>query len=209
MADSYGTGYGVEVVNAPDLKCGIDHAGKYQNFRKAWPQLLADRFGAEIEGTVYSGKGLTRGKWATDVDGLIDYYPRANPDPARQNDPPLFDLASWVPDVIVLVQGTVDNGIADFRNVYRDFVVKQLRARAPDAHLFLVVPGYVARDRWIDVVNSVARERNDAGDLRVYPVIPGVEEPHEMTGCGYHGAPEYHQRIAREIGEVVAAKTGW
>lgn len=211
MADSYGTGYGIEVLNAPELRCpgGIDHAGRFQNFRKAWPQLLADRFGAEIEGTVYSGKGLTRGKWATDIDGLIDYYPRSNPDPARQNEPPLFDLGSWVPDVIVLVQGTVDNGIADFRNVYRDFVVKQLRARAPNAHIFLVVPGFVARAKFIDVVNSVARERNEAGDLRVYPFVPGMEEPEEMTGCGFHGAPSYHQRIAREIGDLVAAKVGW
>jgi hypothetical protein len=30
-----------------------------------------------------------------------------------------------------------------------------------------------------------------------------------MTGCGYHGAPSYHQRIANEIGAVVAEKTGW
>ena len=185
------------------------HAGVFQNFRKAWPQVLADRFDAEIEGTVYSGKGLTKGKWPTDVDGLIDYYGRSNPDPARQNDPPLFDLKSWIPDVIVLVQGTVDNGIADFRNVYRDFVVNQLRARAPNAHILLVVPGYVARDKFIDVVHSVARERNEAGDLRVYPVVPNMEEPEEMTGCGFHGNPAYHQRIAKELGDVIAEKAGW
>jgi hypothetical protein len=209
MADSYGTGYGIEKLDAPNLSCGVDHAGVFQNFRKAWPQVLADRFDAEIEGTVYSGKGLTKGKWPTDVDGLIDYYGRSNPDPARQNDPPLFDLKSWIPDVIVLVQGTVDNGIADFRNVYRDFVVNQLRARAPNAHILLVVPGYVARDKFIDVVHSVARERNEAGDLRVYPVVPNMEEPEEMTGCGFHGNPAYHQRIAKELGDVIAEKAGW
>jgi len=93
--------------------------------------------------------------------------------------------------------------------VYRDFVVNQLRARAPKAHIFLVVPGYVARAKWIDTVNSVARELNDAGDARVHPVIPGVEEPHEMTACGYHGAPSYHQRIAGELAAVIAGKVGW
>jgi hypothetical protein len=211
MADSYGTGYGVVMLDAPNLDCpGADHAGRFQNFRQAWPALLGERFDAEVEGTVYSGKGLTRGKWPTDTDGLVDYYPRANPNPAKANsNPQLFDLTSWVPDAIILVQGTVDHGRADFRTVYRDFVVGQLRARAPNAHIFLVVPGWVGRDKWIDVVNGVTRERNDAGDLRVHAVIPGGEMPEEMTGCGYHGAPAYHQRIAAEIGAVVAEKLGW
>lgn len=212
MADSYGTGYGIEQLNAPNLECipAPNHAGRHQNFRKAWPALLGVRFGADVEGTVYSGKGLTRGIWPTDDDGLIDYYPRANPNPAMaRSNPQLFDLKSWVPDVIVLVQGTVDNGMGDFTTVYRDFVVNQLRARAPEAHIFLVVPGAIARDKWIYTVNTVAAERAAAGDLKVYPVIPGEEEPEEMTGCGYHGSPAYHQRIAKEIGDVIAQKVGW
>lgn len=211
MADSYGTGYGIVVLGAPNLTClpGPDHAGKYQNFRQAWPALLAARFGADLEGTVYSGKGLTRGIWPTDTDGLIDYYNRSNPNPAMAHDPPLFDLSSWVPDAIFLVQGTVDNGMGDFRGVYRDFVVNQLRARAPNAHIFLVVPGRVAREKFIDTVNSVERERIAAGDLKVHAVVPAQEEAEEMTACGFHGSPAYHQRIANEIGAVVAAKLGW
>jgi hypothetical protein len=211
MADSYGTGYGIVDLNAPNLECvpGPNHAGRHQNFRQAWPAVLAARFGADLEGTVYSGKVLTRGIWPTDDDGLNDYYNRTNPNPAIAHDPPLFDLKSWVPDAIILVQGTVDNGMGDFRTVYRDFVVNQLRARAPSAHIFLVVPGRVARDKWIDTVNSVALERAQAGDPNVHAVVPGEEQPEEMTGCGYHGSPAYHQRIAAEIGAVVAEKLGW
>jgi hypothetical protein len=211
MADSYGAGYGIMQLNAPDLHClPVDHAGKWQNFHLAYPALLGARFGAEVEGTVYSGKGLTRGIWPTDDDGLIDYYPRANPNPAMaHSNPQLFDLKSWPPDAIVLVQGTVDNGLSDFRDVYRDFVVNQLRARAPKAHIFLVVPGRVAREKWIDTVTSVERERHDAGDLAVTAVIPGEEQDEEMTACGFHGSPAYHQRIAKEIGDVMAQKLGW
>jgi hypothetical protein len=211
MADSYGTGYGIVDLNAPNLECvpGPNHAGRHQNFRQAWPARLADRFAADLEGTVYSGKGLTRGIWPTDDDGLIDYYNRSNPNPAMAHSPPLFDLASWVPDAIFLAQGTVDNGMGDFRTVYRDFVVKQLRARAPNAHIFLIVPGRVARQKFIDTVISVATERAAAGDLKVHAVIPAEEEPEEMTGCGYHGSPAYHQRVADEIAAVVTAKIGW
>lgn len=211
MADSYGTGYGIMTLNAPNLECvpAPNHAGRHQNFREAWPALLAARFGAELEGTVYSGKGLTRGIWPTDDDGLIDYYNRSNPNPALAHTPPLFDLKSWVPDAIFLAQGTVDNGLGDFRTVYRDFVVNQLRARAPNAHIFLIVPGRVARDKWIDTVNSVAAERAAAGDLKVHAVIPKQEEAEEMTACGFHGSPQYHQRFANEIAAVVTAKLGW
>lgn len=209
MADSYGTGYGVEKLDAPNLECGVNHAGRWQNFRKAWPSRVAARFGAELEGTVYSGKGLTRGIWPTDDDGLVDYYGRSNPNPAMAKTPPLFDLRSWPPDVILLAQGTVDNGIGNWREVYRDFVVNQLRARAPNAHIFLIVPGRIARERFVELVNGVAAERAAAGDDKVHAVVPGEEQPEEMTGCGFHGSPAYHQRIADEVSAVVAAKTGW
>jgi hypothetical protein len=211
MADSYGTGYGIETLGAPNLECmpPPNHAGRHQNFRKSYGALLGERFGAEVEGTVYSGKGLTRGIWPTDTDGLIEYYNRANPNPAIANNPPLFDLKSWIPDAIILAQGTVDNGIADWRNVYRDFVVNQLRARAPNAHIFLVVPGHVVRDKFIAMVTSVEQERIDAGDTKVHAVIPAEEEPEEMTGCGYHGSPVFHARVAKTIGDVMAEKMGW
>jgi hypothetical protein len=211
MADSYGTGYGIEMLGAPNLVCTPppDHAGRHQNFRKSYGALLGDRFGAEVEGTVYSGKGLTRGIWPTDTDGLIEYYNRANPNPAIAHNPPLFDLKSWIPDAIILAQGTVDNGISNWSGIFRDFVVNQLRARAPEAHIFLVVPGHVAREKFIATVQSIEQERIAAGDMKVHAVIPASEEPEEMTGCGYHGSPVFHARVAKAIGDVMAEKMGW
>lgn len=210
MGDSYAAGYGVENLNAPDLKClPVDHAGQWQNFRKAWPSLLGARFNAEVEGTVYSGKGLYRGVFSTDKDGLVEYYNRATPNPAMAHAPALFDLKSWVPDAIFLAQGTVDAGMSEFYFHYRDFVVNQLRDRAPNAHIFLIVPGRVQREKLTAAVLGVEKERHEAGDLKVHAVIPKEETPEEMTGCGYHRSPAYHQRVADEIGAVVAAKTGW
>jgi hypothetical protein len=210
MGDSYAAGYGVENLNAPDLKCvPVDHAGQWQNFRKAWPSLLGFRFNAEVEGTVYSGKGLYRGVFSTDDDGLVEYYNRANPNPAMAYAPALFDLKSWVPDAIFVAQGTVDAGMSEFYAHYRDFVVNQLRARASNAHIFLIVPGRVQREKLTAAVLGVEKERHDAGDVNVHAVIPTQETPEEMTGCGYHGSPAYHERLANEIGAVVSAKMGW
>jgi hypothetical protein len=99
--------------------------------------------------------------------------------------------------------------MSNFETVYRNFVVDQLRARAPNAHIFLIVPGRVQRDKMLATVQYVEQERHAAGDLNVHVVVPTEEQPHEMTGCGYHGSPAYHQRVADEIGAVMAEKLGW
>src|SRR5690606_36621250 len=97
MGDSQSTGFGIEMLNAPNHDCpGADHGGRWQNFRKAWGALLGDRYDAEVHGIVFSGKGLIKNIWPDDPDSLVRYYARTNPNPALQNsNPQLFDLSSW------------------------------------------------------------------------------------------------------------------
>jgi lysophospholipase L1-like esterase len=222
IGDSASSGFGIETLNAPNWDCeGPDHGAMHQNFRKAWGALLGVMFDAEVHGIMFSGKGIARNIWRSDTDALINYYNRSNPDPALQQNPPLFDLQSWIPDAVVLMMGGNDlaPGVSEpnpgplsrgeFYGVYRDFVVHQLRARSPNTHLFLVVPGLLGRDILIDTVHGVAAERNGMGDARVYPVVPTPYVDEEMTGCNGHGNPEYHQRIARELAAVIREKTGW
>lgn len=223
MGDSASSGFGVETLNAPNYDCeGPDHGAQHQNFRKAWGALLGTTFDAEVHAIMFSGKGIARNIWRSDEDALIHYYNRANPDPALQQNPPLFDLTSWIPDVVVLMMGGNDlaPGVSspnpgplsrgEFYAAYRDFVVNQLRARAPNAHLMLVVPGLLGRDILIETVRGVSAERRAAGDVRVHPVIPNpYDEATEMTGCNGHGNPQYHERIARELAVPIREVTGW
>jgi hypothetical protein len=214
MGDSFATGFGVEKIDAPGTDCpGVDWSGAYENFRKSWGAILGVMFDAEVHGIVYSGKGLIKNVWPTDNDGLRDYYGRVNPDPEIAASAPLFDLKSWVPDVIVLTQGSCDfdGGIggAEFEAAYRDFVVNRLRARGPSTHIFMGVVGAGARGPVSAVANSIIAERAAVGDHNMHAFLAKPYTWDEMTACNGHGTPAWHQRVALEIAAEIEAKVGW
>ncbi len=215
MGDSFATGFGVENIDAPGTDCpGADWGGRWENFRKSWGALLGVEFDAEVHGIVYSGKGLLKNIWPTDDDPLRAYYPRADPDPEIANsNPPLFDLKSWVPDVIVLTQGSCDfdGGVSfsDFRTAYRHFVIDVLRARGPDTHIFMGVVGAGARGEVSEVAQEIIAERAAAGDHKMHAFLAKPYTWEELTACNGHGTPAWHQRVAKEIAAEIRAKVGW
>jgi hypothetical protein len=214
MGDSQASGFGIEMLDAPELDCpGADHSGTYQNFRKAWASLLGTRFDAEVHGIIYSGKGIIKNVWPTDNDPLVDYYPRTNPDPEIAHSAQLFDMQSWVPDVIVLTQGSVDygSGVDDgaFRKAYRKFVVDTLRPRAPNAHIFMCVLGKGGRGAIDDVGRQIIEERRAVGDDKMHVFLAKLYDDDEMTACNSHGNPAWHQRIASELAAEIQATVGW
>jgi len=215
MGDSQSTGFGIEKIDAPDTECpGADHSGLYQNFRKAWGSLLGTMFDAEVHGIVYSGKGVTQNVWPTDTDPLIRYYPRANPNPAMQNSsPPVFDLTSWIPDVIVLAQGAIDfNSGVDygaFRTAYRNFVVNTLRARGPNTHIVMAVLGKGGREAIPQIGQEIIAERTAVGDAKMHVFVATPYTWQEMLGCNGHGTPAFHQRIANELAAQIRTTVGW
>ncbi|MBX3228641.1 MAG: hypothetical protein KIT84_08315 [Labilithrix sp.] len=215
MGDSQTTGFGIEMLNAPNHDCpGADHGGRWQNFRKAWGARLGERFDAEVHGIAYSGKGLVQNVWPTDFDTLSDYYPRANPNPAIANsNPPLFDLQSWVPDVVVLAQGAMDfNSGVDydvFRTGYRKFVMDTLRGRGPNTHIYMSVVGRGGRGSIDKIAREIIDERAAAGDHKMHVFVAKDYVWTEMVACNGHGTPEWHQRIADEVGALIAKDLGW
>jgi hypothetical protein len=215
MGDSQSTGFGIEMLNAPNHDCpGADHSGRWQNFRKAWGAILGERYDAEVHGIVFSGKGLIKNIWPDDPDSLVRYYPRTNPNPALQNSSPqLFDFSSWVPDVIVLTQGSVDFSAGvdhdAFRTAYRDFVVNTLRARGPNAHIFMSVLGRGGRGTIPPLAEQIKAERAAVGDNRMHVFVAKDYVWTEMVACNGHGTPEWHQRIAGELAEAISKATGW
>lgn len=222
IGDSATSGFGVELLNAPNLDCpGPDHGGEWQNYRKSWGAVLGTTFDAEVHAVVYSGKGVMRNIWRPDTDSLDKYYGRANPNPAIAASAPLFDLKSWLPDAIVMKMGANDfaEGLPEpvpgpvtndeFKAALRSFVVDQLRARAPLAHVFLLVPDDQSRAAVTDGVNTIAAERAAAGDDKVHVVITNPATAGELVACNGHGTPAYHQRIASEVGARIKTTLGW
>lgn len=103
IGDSAAAGFGIEGVGkGPDCP-GIDWGANYQNFRKSLGARLGEFLGADVAGTVYSGKGIFKNLWRDDTETLPVLYALANPlDPASAWD------FSYVPDVVVVMAGGND-----------------------------------------------------------------------------------------------------
>jgi hypothetical protein len=121
----------------------------------------------------------------------------------------MFDLTSWVPDVIVMTQGSCDDGSAEFRNAYRDFVVNRLRARGPNTHIFMGIVSAGNRDGVTAAAESIIAERAAVGDHRLYAFLAKPFTWEEVTACNGHGTPAWHQRVAGEIAALIREKVGW
>jgi hypothetical protein len=224
VGDSQPAAYGVEGTE-PCANPG--HWARYQSFRKSFGALLGVRFGAEVHGTVYSGKGMTQNIWRPDTDTMPIVFGRVDPlDPAAP-----FALATWIPDVVVIMLGgndfslgqPADNGApseTQFTNAYRDFVVGVLRSSYPNAHLFLTLSPSVrdvdrnARTIITSAITTIASERAAASDLRVHAFVPTESLPigqtTELDGCDGHGTPAFHQRVAGELAAQITTKVaGW
>lgn len=219
IGDSTPAAFGVE---GQGPACGLNKAARFQNFRRSFGAHLGELMNADLHGTVYSGKGITRNVWRPDLETMPVLYKRSNPiDPASE-----FDLATFVPDVVVVSLGGLDFAagqptddgpapIADFKTTYAGLLAT-LRGAYPNAQLFAMISPSVRDydDRPIRTsltagVTGAVDARKAAGDTKVDLVVPQLATDAELTGCEGHGNPAFHERLAQELAVVVRAKTGW
>lgn len=224
VGDSQPAAFGIEGVGqGPDCP-GNDWAARWQNFHKSFGARLGEIFGADVYGTVYSGKGFSRNIWRPDDETMPKIFGRANPvDPTS-----VFDLKSAVPDVVVVMMGGNDFAIGqpqddgpapldEFIAAY-DGLVGTMRAAYPQAQLYLAVspsvsdaqpPGRESRTNVKTAVTTIAERRAGAGDARVHAVEPPIAQQSELTACDGHGSPEFHDRVAKDFATVIRSHTGW
>ncbi|MCL2726153.1 MAG: GDSL-type esterase/lipase family protein [Polyangiaceae bacterium] len=223
IGDSQVAALGVDGASVGPNCPGVQWAASYENFHESFGALMGERFGAQVFGTAYSGKGMARNITAGDKDTMPVLFPRANPiDPSSAWD------WSWTPDVVVIQIGgndfsvhiPVDDGPPtpeEFTNAYRDFV-STVRSHYPQAFVLLVLsastPEVIPPDRparkyiW-STLEQIVSERTAAGDYAVADYAPPVATDDERLGCDGHGTPAFHARIAQQMGDVIAAKVGW
>lgn len=224
IGDSVSSGYGIEGVGLGPICPGLNYAAKYQNFRQSMGARLGDLFGAEVAGTVFSGKGIAQNVTPSDPETMPLIYDRALPDDGTS----AWDSSRFMIDVVIIMLGgndfalgePVDEGpatLAEFTTAYSAFVAA-LRQKYPAAHLFLTVPpplsdldppGRNTRTNVVAGVQAVAAQRNAEGDAKVYTFEPGFGDWSEHTGCEGHGGPQFHQRVAAELGAQITARVGW
>lgn len=224
IGDSSVAGFGIEGVGlGPDCP-GPDWGSRWQNFHKSVGARLGEILGADVSGTVYSGKGLVRNIFRPDPDTMPVIYPRANPVDVSS----VFDFTRFVPDVVVIMLGGndfaigqgIDNGptpASEFAQATSTFVAT-VRSHAPNAHVFLALSPSVSDDAPLgnqsrtsvsSAFDQAAAQSVAAGDTHVYSVAPPAAAPSELTGCNGHGTPAWHDRVAQQLAVTIKAKTGW
>lgn len=223
IGDSASSGFGVEGVEFERNCPGPDWAARYQNFRKAWGARVGVALDAEVNATVYSGKGIVKNIWRQDKVTMPRLYPRANP----LNSDSTFDASQFSPHVILLMMGgndfafgqPVDDGLLS-ENVFAESLaefVDDLRALHPNAHVVLVVSPSTPklqgsrplRTLIKNGMKQVFEKRQNLGDALVHLVEPTPAVEEELTGCNGHGTPAFHQRVADEIADYVRALLNW
>lgn len=223
IGDSQPAAFGIEGIG-PDCD-GPDWAARWQNFHKSVGVVLARALGAELNGTIYSGKGIAKNIWHADLETMPQLFLRADPlDPKST-----WDFAEYVPAAVLIMMGgndfaigrpTDDGGpatLAQFTDAFEGFA-RTIRGKYPEAHVFLIVSpsvsddqpeGRQSRTNVVGGIRETVRRRHAAGDARVYEVTPPVAVPGELTACNGHGTVAFHQRLADQLAPLVRAATGW
>lgn len=224
IGDSDVTGFGY--VGAITGSCDPPPvwAARFEDFRSAWGQRLADKLNAELYAPAFSGKGFYYNIWRPDTETIGVLYPRSDP-----NDPSsVWDFDSWQPDVVVVSIGGNDYNIGQptddgpapldkFTEAAREFTA-MVRGHYPKAQIFLMAyavltdadpPGRQRRTNVEKALKTVRDEHLLAGDLHVYFTAPPQYDPAELTACDGHGGPQYHERIANFMADDISLKVGW
>lgn len=227
VGDSNMSGYGVEVtrpMNPGDPVCS--HTPSNQNFEKAFPSLVAARFGAETETVIHSGKGALYNLVRSDLDTLPVLYPRAVPSEPET----LYDATTFAADAVVVLVGGNDFAErpandypteSQVRTAY-DGLVGQIRTAHPDALIvatlspgvsdtFPIAPwgSVAARTKIRSAIKQVVSFRTQAGDQKLVFHEFAEATGDQLTACHYHPSAAFHQTLASSVGDVMAARLAW
>ncbi|MBK6464847.1 MAG: hypothetical protein IPF92_28175 [Myxococcales bacterium] len=220
IGDSVTCGYGnLKRTSTPDE---FHYTTKNTNARLTYGAVAAQLLSAEYVAVAYSGKGLWRNYQAAPGPTLPQLYLRVLPDEAS----PLWDVRRSPPDVVVVNLGTNDfspsAGGADpgpsgerFRAAYVEFL-KTLRGHYPGVPLVAAL-GPVMSDNYpvgvralttaTGAVQAAIEVRKGAGDADVHFIsFPLQSAPY---GEDWHPTVETHEKMGRQLAELVQRLKGW
>ena len=197
VGDSITCGFGNE---APDEHHHFSPAT--ENNAIAYGALTARALGADYACIAWSGKKLHPD------NTLPELYDRALPTDAASP----YDLAAWVPDVILVNLCTNDFGGANpaeepWVAAYHAFV-ERLRHRAPRAQIILAL-GPMMNDTWSRQKNALRAARSyitrvvadcqRVGDARIHFLEFPPQGPADGFGADWHPSAGMHRRMAAQL----------
>lgn len=214
IGDSYTAGFGNEF---PSRECKPDECDSNvffsTNTGKAFGPIVAGMFNAQYQVNAISGKGLIRNFNGMDKgkEVLVAYDKTLQSRINSNNKAPLWNFKSWHPDVIVIGIGINDfqadppySDSAIFDSTYITFI-KFLQSQHPGVKTICCATKIWPANSLIPRVKNVVDNFKNSGDKKVFY----FEFETENTALYGHPSLKDHEKIAKELGPVVGAVTGW
>ena len=109
-----------------------------------------------------------------------------------------------------------DINLESFRDTFLNFV-RDVRAKRPNAHIFLSLPPMVtdqfplddARSNLYSVLLFIAEEFERSGDTKVYAMQLVEQGTRYGLGCDYHPNLLVHEIMAEQVAGAIRSKTCW
>jgi hypothetical protein len=191
-------GFGAE---ADTVWC--DTPANYSNASLSFGAVTAKTVGAEYRVLAVSGKGLVRNWRSPYIAATHPFEPLYRL--AVKNDPTaVWNFKSWVPQVVATCFGTNDFSTHPyppktlFVETYKRFL-DGVWARYPNAQIVCVTS---AREPARTYVREMVEQERAEGNDRIH-FYSFWEVPKRECGCDWHPNAKVHEKIGRELAEIV------
>jgi len=204
IGDSVSSGYGVE---GPDQSCTYSRAT--QNQDAAYAALTARAFGADLHNLAIDGAGLVRnhgGAKSTIASQIKNTLP---------DDPRLWPVAAFQPQVIVVYLGTNDFSDGDpgpdFGSAYVR-ILEDLRSDYPKARIFAAVGPMLGGSAYAaarDAIRAAVKAREALSDSKVEVIEFQPPKSGRQFGCDWHPGLDAQKNMAETLQRAIARDLGW
>jgi hypothetical protein len=193
-------------VEAGTIYC--DTPSVYSNSYLAFGSVAARELDAESHIIAISGKGVTRNWNAPYIASprpFSAFYNRT----LRGKPSPEWDFKSWSPHVAVAYLGINDFSTRPhptkelFIAQYRGFI-DGIFGRYPDVQIVCAISSREPVKTYVrELVDSMRKEGN--GRIHFYSF---AQVPRELCGCDWHPGAAAHEKIGRELADVIRPLLG-
>ena len=202
IGDSITVGYGVTCAgDRPDGYKPI-----YQDVRRAYPYIIGERFNAEIQTNAWAGVGLYCNHFGEIVHQVMEWYPRLLPWRGDE----MNDFSKWVPDAIVIGEGTNDCKGKAPPEEFKKKLIELLEFVRSKYHSqpIIWVYGMMNNGYQSYIQEAIESFKNSRNDKNVYTIFFDQITGDEIGG-NEHPNEKAHIKYANIIGDKIAELLKW
>ena len=206
IGDSISCGYGNE---GADEHCNF--SGSTENHYLTYGAIAARNLEADLITVAWSGKGVIFNYGSDKNEPLPTLYQRV----LATNAAPLWNFASWQPDVVIINLGTNDYSTGgdpsdtQFTDAYVTFLAT-IRSKNPNAYILCLLPTGLSGNDFATAkknIEAAVNQRQQAGDknLGSYALPASIID----WGCDYHPGDQTHAAMGAALTSELKTRMGW